>query len=115
MKVMTEYREEPRVPTQKELPVDNKMVDKHDYEEESLTKNENPRRRNVMTSQTETVDATKILAYMDVNYNIPSQKGDETEPFCFPREREANVRVNQYSVDRPTKRRMSPTMKKPTV
>ena len=86
MKVLTKYREEPSVPTQKELPVDNKMVDKHDYEEESLTKNENPRRRNVMTSQTETVDATKMLAYMDENYNTPSQKGDKTEPFDCPRE-----------------------------
>ena len=57
----------------------NKMADMHEYEEESLTKNEHPRCGNVMTSQTETVDATKILAYMDVNYNIPSQKGDETE------------------------------------
>ena len=42
MKVLTEYREEPSVPIQKELPVDNKMVDKHEYEEESLTENEHP-------------------------------------------------------------------------
>ena len=39
-----------------------------------------------MTSQTETVDATKMLAYMDENYNTPSQKGDKTEPFDCPRE-----------------------------
>jgi hypothetical protein len=76
----------------------NKMADMHEYEEESLTKNEHPRRRNVMTSQTETVDATKILAYMDENYNIPSQEGIKTKPFCSPREREADARVNPYSV-----------------
>ena len=92
----------------------NKMADMHEYEEEPLTKNEHPRRGNMMTSQTETVDATKILAYMDENYNIPSQKGNKTDPFCFPREREADARVNPYSVDIPTKGRMSPTMKKPT-
>ena len=67
-----------------------------------------------MTSQTETVDATKILAYMDENYNIPSHKGDETEPFAALERKKPDVRVNPYSVDRPTKRRMSPTMKKPT-
>jgi hypothetical protein len=99
VKVLTEYEEEPNVPIQKELPVDNKMVDKHEYEEESLTKDEHLRCGNVMTSQTETVDVTKILAYMDENYNIPSQKGDENEPFAALEREKPNVRMNPYSVD----------------
>jgi hypothetical protein len=94
VKVLTEYEEEPNVPMKKELPVDNKMVDKHEYEEESLTKYEHLRCENVMTSQTETVDATKMLAYMDENYNIPSQKGDEDEPFAALEREKPNVRVD---------------------
>ena len=44
-KTLAEYEEEPHVqdvPLQKELPADNKVVDKHVYEEEWLTKYEYP-------------------------------------------------------------------------
>ena len=105
MKVLTKYKEEPGVPIQKELPGDNKMVDKHESEQESLTEIEHPRRGNVITSQTETVDATRILVYMDENYNIPSQQGDETEPFAALEREEPDVRVNPYSVDETYKRK----------
>jgi hypothetical protein len=64
-----------------------------------MTKYENPRCGNVMTSQTETMDVTKVLAYMDENYNIHSQKGDETEPFAALEREKPNVRLNTYSVD----------------
>jgi hypothetical protein len=36
--------------------------------------------RNVMTNQTETVDITKMLAYMNKNYDTPSQMGAEYVP-----------------------------------
>ena len=101
-KVLAEYEEEHNVqdvPLQKELPADNKMVDKHEYEEELLTKYEYPCCGNVMTSQTETADVTKILAYMDENYYIPSQKGDEDEPIADLEREKPNVRVNPYSID----------------
>jgi hypothetical protein len=46
-----------------------------------------------MTSLTETLDVAKMLAYMDENYNITSQMGDENEPTA-DLERE-----NTYNID----------------
>jgi predicted RNA-binding protein len=83
-----------------ELPADNKVADKYEYEKELLTKYEYSHCGNVMTSQTETADVTKILAYMDENYNIPSQKGDEDEPTADLERKKSNVRVNPYSINK---------------
>jgi hypothetical protein len=58
------------VPPNEEPPAGNKMVDKYGYSDSRI----------VMTSLTETLDVAKMLAYMDKNYKITSQMGDENEP-----------------------------------
>ena len=91
----------PDVPLQTELPADNKVVAKYEYEGEpdvqnsinvpdvqdvpnvppqeeliadngGLTKYEYSHSKNVMTSQTETADVAKMLAYMDEAYKKKS-------------------------------------------
>ena len=70
-----------------------------------------------MTSQTETADVAKMLAYMDeaykkksavpetithndpLNYDIPSQMGAEDEPTADLEREEPNVRENLYNID----------------
>ena len=73
----------------KEPPADNKMVDKYEYYES----------RTVMTSLTETLDVAKMLAYMDENYKITRQTGDEDEPTTALEREKPNVREGPYSVD----------------
>jgi hypothetical protein len=123
-KVVTEYEYEegpdvlnsinvqdvPDVPLQEELPTDNKVVTKYKYEGEPdkqnsindygvLTEHQYSHSGDVMTNQKETADVAKMLAYMDENYNIPSQMGDEDEPTADLEREEPNVRENLYSID----------------
>ena len=49
-------------------------------EDGGLTMYEYTHSRNVMTNQTETVDIAKMLAYMNENYDTPSQMGAEDVP-----------------------------------
>jgi hypothetical protein len=76
-------------PPQEELPADNEV----------LTKYEHTHSTNVMTSQRETLDVAKTLAYMDENYNIPSQMRDEDEPTDDLEKKEHNVQENPYNID----------------
>jgi hypothetical protein len=76
------------VNVQEEPPVDNKMVDKYEYSDSRI----------VMTSLTETLDVAKMLAYMDENYKITSQMGDEYEPTADLEKEKPNVRENPYSI-----------------
>ena len=41
-----------------------------------------------------------MLAYMDENYNTPSQMGDEDEPTADLEREEPNVRDDPYSIDK---------------
>ena len=79
----------PSMPPQEELPTDDGVLTKYEYSHS----------RNVMTSLRETLDVAKMLAYMDENYNIPSQMGDEDEPTADLEREEPNVRENPYSID----------------
>jgi hypothetical protein len=80
----------PNVPPKEELPANDGILTEYEYSHN----------RNVRTSQTETLDVTKMLAYLDENYNIPSQMGDEDEPNAdLEREEEPNVRENPYSIN----------------
>jgi hypothetical protein len=106
-KVLTkyEYGGKPNVKTvpdmlpQEELSTYNKTVDKHEYEKEpevhystttpddqeelpadNKRPNEYSHNKNVMTNLTETLNAEKMLAYMNENYQNTSQMGDEDEP-----------------------------------
>ena len=56
--------------------------------------------RNVMTNQTETIDIAKMLAYMNKNYDTPSQMGAEDVPTADS-EKKPNVRENPSSIDEP--------------
>jgi hypothetical protein len=119
------------VPLQEELPADNEVVTKYECEEEPdmpdmppqeelpadnglLTKYEYSHSRNVMTSKTETLDVAKMLAYMDENYNIPSQMGTKTNPLMTWGGRIPRYERTRTTPSRPTKRRTSPTMNRPT-
>jgi hypothetical protein len=79
----------PIVPPQEELQADNGVLTKYEYSHS----------RNVMTSQRETLDVAKMLAYMDENYNITSQRGDEDKPTADLASEEPNIRENPYSID----------------
>jgi hypothetical protein len=68
----------PNVLPLEELPADDGVLPKYEYSHS----------RNVMTSQTETLDVTKMLAYMD-----------EDEPTAGLKREEPNVRENPYSID----------------
>jgi hypothetical protein len=99
----------PDVPPQEEPPADNGVLTKYEYTHSG----------NVMTSQTETTDVTKMLAYMDEaykmksavpetitqndlpNYDIPSQMGAEDVPTADFERAEPNVRDEPYSIDEP--------------
>jgi hypothetical protein len=122
-----EYKEVPDVPIQEELPADNKVVTKSEYEgepdvqnsatvpdvqdippqEELLAEKGGPTMyeythgRNVMTNQTETIDIAKMLAYMNKNYDTPSQMGAEDVPNADSEKNEPNVRENPSSIDEP--------------
>ena len=61
-----------------DAPADNKMVDKYEYSD----------------SLTETQNIAKMLAYMDENYKITSQTGDEDEPTTALEREKPNVREN---------------------
>jgi hypothetical protein len=94
----------PNMPPKEELPADNKMVDKYGYSDSRI----------VMTSLMETLDFAKMLAYMDENYKITSQMGDENEPLLTWKERSPMYERTRTTSTRPTKRRTSPTMNRPT-
>ena len=99
----------PGMPLKEELPADNRVPTKYEYTHS----------RNVMTSQTETTDVAKMLAYMDEvykkkgavpetithndtpNYNIQSQMGAEDVPTASLEKKEPNVRENPSSIDEP--------------
>jgi hypothetical protein len=115
----------PNVPLQEELPTDNMVVAKYEYEGEPdeqnsinvtdvpdvppkeelladnglLSKYEYSHSGNVMINKKETAEVAKMLAYMDENYNIPSQMGDEDEPTADLEREEPNVRENPYSIN----------------
>ena len=55
--------------------------------------------RNVITNQTETVDIAKMLAYMNKNYDTPSQMGAEDVPTADLEKKEPKIRENPYSID----------------
>jgi hypothetical protein len=82
-------REEEDHFVKEEPPADNKMVDKYEYSDSRI----------VITSLTETLDVPKMLAYIDENYKITSQMGDENEPTADLEREKPNVRENPYSID----------------
>ena len=127
-KVLTKYEYErmpnvqtmPDVLPQEELSADNMTVDKHEYEKEpevqystttpddqeelpadnvNLNEHEYSHNKIVMTSLTETLNAEKMLAYMNENYKHTSQMGDEDEPTADLEGEKPNVRENPYSID----------------
>jgi hypothetical protein len=117
----------PDVPLQEELPADNKVVTKYEYEGEpdvqnsttvpdvqdvppqeellaedgGLTRYKYTHSRNVMTNQTETVEIAKMLAYMNENYDNPSQMGAEDVPTADLEKKEPNAQENPSSIDEP--------------
>jgi hypothetical protein len=105
---------------QEEPSADNKMVDKHECEEEPevqhstntlneqeelpadnkmMNEYEYSHIRIVMTCLTETLDVAKMLAYIDENYNNTSQMEDGDETIADLEREKPNVRENPYSID----------------
>jgi hypothetical protein len=84
-----EYEKEPEVQyntttpdDQVELPANNENLNEYEYSHNTI----------VMTNLTETLDAEKMLDYMNKNYENTSRMGDEDEP--------TTALENLYSIDK---------------
>ena len=93
MVTKSEYEGEPdvqnsaTVPDVQDIPPQEVLL----AEDGGLTMYEYTHSRNVMTNQTETVDIAKMLAYMNKNYDTPSQMGAENVPTADLEKEEPNI------------------------